>query len=217
MNKIFFKDLVVEHICKTTLKNSYLSINPHAKIILKTPKVSQAYITSLLTERESWIRKQLHSIALHPAQKINIEDEVLLFGELYSIDRDEALYLRENLEKIQVNNQKNILKCYDDFYKNISQIYLRERLEYFAKVMHLSYKEIKFKKMKSRWGSCSSFGVITLNTQLMKFKKELIDYVLVHELSHLVHMNHSQSFHALVERYIHNSKEIRKELKRIHL
>jgi len=83
--------------------------------------------------------------------------------------------------------------------------------------MGLSYTEIKFRKMKSRWGSCSSKKTITLNTELMKVKKELIDYVLVHELAHLKHMNHSKEFHSLVENYLSDSKVLRKELKNINL
>ncbi len=83
--------------------------------------------------------------------------------------------------------------------------------------MELDYREVKFRKMKSRWGSCSSLRVITFNSELIKVKKELIDYVVVHELAHLVHMNHSKNFHALVDKYISNSKEIRKELKSTNL
>jgi predicted metal-dependent hydrolase len=83
--------------------------------------------------------------------------------------------------------------------------------------MSLDFNELKIKKMKSRWGSCSSSRIITLNSELLKLKEELIDYVVVHELSHLVHMNHSREFHALVERYLENSKRHRSELKKIRL
>ena len=79
--------------------------------------------------------------------------------------------------------------------------------------MSLKYEEIKLKKMRSRWGSCSSQRVITLNTQLLKLKREQIDYVVVHELAHLVHMNHSKSFHSLVQKYIPDAMNIRREIK----
>jgi len=95
--------------------------------------------------------------------------------------------------------------------------FLKDRLAYFAAEMELDFSELRIKKMKSRWGSCSSKRVITLNSELTKVKEELLEYVIVHELSHLVHMNHSREFHALVERYLPNSKRYRKELKEIRL
>ncbi|MBU0720600.1 M48 family metallopeptidase [bacterium] len=219
-SNIVFNGLTIEHIVKKGIKNSYISVKPilneelnHSKIILKTPLVSQSFIQNLLQEKESWIRKQLLKVQKNPPKKINLEDEVELFGEIYSIDTDEAFLLRERLEKIKTTNETKILRCYDEFYKQYAKNYLEPRLEYFSNIMCLPYNEVKFKKMRSRWGSCSSLRVITLNTELIKVKKEFIDYVLVHELAHLVHMNHSKSFHDLVDKYIKNSKLIRKEIK----
>ena len=217
MNEIIFKDLSVEHICKPRLKNSYISVHQESKIILKTPRVSKQFINNLLLDKEKWIRKQLLKLSQNIPQKINIEDELLLFGEVYSIDIDEATYLRQKLNRLRKNSQTNISKCYDDFYKHCSSEYLIPRVEYFANKMDLKFSVIKFRKMKSRWGSCSSQRVITLNSELMKVKKELIDYVIVHELAHLVHMNHSKNFHSLVENYLPSSKVLRRELKSISL
>ena len=217
MNEIIFKDLSVEHICKPRLKNSYISVQHESKIILKTPRVSKQFIDKLLLDKESWIRKQLFKLSQNIPQKINIEDELLLFGEIYSIDIDEAEYLRNKLQRVRKNSKENILKCYDNFYKHYSFEYLSPRVEFFAKKMDLKFSNLKFRKMKSRWGSCSGTRTITLNCELMKVKKELIDYVIVHELAHLVHMNHSKDFHSLVEIYLPSSKALRRELRGVSL
>ena len=217
MNKILFKDLEVEHICKPSLKNSYIRVNRDSKVVLKTPRVTERYINNLLEKKESWIREALLKTVVNRPKNVNLEDEVMLFGDVYSIDIDEAKELRKLLGRLKTSNESNILRCYDDFYKLYAKKYLTQRVEHFSNVMNLKYSEIKFRKMKSRWGSCSSKKVITLNSGLVKIKKELIDYVVVHELAHLVHMNHSKNFHDLVEKYIFNSKKIRKELKSIAL
>ena len=217
MSEIIFKDLSVEHICKPRLKNSYISVNHELKVILKTPKVSKCYIENLLLGKEQWIRKQLLKLSQNIPEKINLEDELLLFGEVSSIDIDEAEYLRKKLDKLRKTTKVNILKCYDDFYKHYSSEYLTLRVEYFAHRMDLKFTTVKFRKMRSRWGSCSSTGILTFNTELLKVKKELIDYVVVHELAHLVHMNHSKDFHSLVNSYLPASKELRGELKRVSL
>lgn len=213
MNKIIFKDLSVEHLVKKSLKHSYINIDANAKITLKTSSKSTLYAHTLLSEKEGWIRKQLLKIKSRPIHKISVEDEVMLFGEVHSIDSQEVSYLRDSLNNIKTEETLKISKFYDKFYLKLSKEYLPLRVEYYANIMNLSWSELKYRKMKSRWGSCSSKGVLTFNTKLMKVKKEFIDYVVVHELAHLVHMNHSKEFHSLVDRYIPNSKLLRREFK----
>lgn len=199
------------------LKHSYIQVKHDSTIIIKTPYRQEQYALSFFHEKEAWIRKQLLKNSLNVQPKINLEDEVLLFGEIYSIDTIQATYLRNKLQNLRGYTEEKVLHAYDDFYKFQAQEYLPSRVEYFSDLMQLDYETLKFRKMKSRWGSCSSTKTITLNTQLMKIEKELIDYVVVHELAHLVHMNHSQAFHTLVTHYLPNANTLRKKLKSIRL
>lgn len=218
MNKIVTcKELRAELIYAPKLKHSYIQVKHDSTIIIKTPYKQEQYARNFFQEKESWIRKQLLKNVQNKQPEINLEDEVLIFGEIYSIDSPEADYLRNKLHKMKLYDKNKIFALYDDFYKYIAKEYLSNRVEHFAKLMCLEYKTLKFRKMKSRWGSCSSTKIITLNTQLMKLQKELIDYVVVHELAHLVHMNHSVEFHALVESYLPDAKVRRKKLKNIRL
>ena len=116
---------------------------------------------------------------------------------------------------IELQSREDIDKNIDDV--NLAKNYMKERVEFYAQKMGLLYNELKFRRMKRRWGSCSNKRNITLNLYLFNTSTELIDYVIVHELAHLVQMNHSKKFHKVVEFYMPQAKELEKKLQAFSL
>jgi len=128
-------------------------------------------------------------------------------------------YLNINREmiksKLPVNDPKT--QRARDYQKKVLQKkakeYLPYRLEYFAKLYGYKYDNVKLSHANTRWGSCSGKKTISLNIGLMKLPEPLRDYVIIHELAHLNHMDHSKAFWAEVASHDKNYKNHDKKLK----
>ncbi|WP_226987842.1 SprT family zinc-dependent metalloprotease [Bdellovibrio bacteriovorus] len=148
-------------------------------------------------------RKLKVVITLHKKTFVSITDEHLLLH----IPRND--WSANSL----IEEHPTALKEIRHFYKREAVDFLSERVKFWAGEMNLHPSQVKFREQKTRWGSCSSRKVINLNWRLIVFTQEIIDYVIVHELAHLQHMNHSSHFWGLVEKYVENYKDIVKTMK----
>lgn len=94
-----------------------------------------------------------------------------------------------------------------------AKTYIPSRVDYFSKLMQLEPTGIKITKAKKRFGSCSGKNSLCFSCYLMLYPKSAIDYVVVHELAHIKHHNHSKAFYNLIEQYLPDYKERIKQLK----
>jgi len=92
----------------------------------------------------------------------------------------------------------------------------RERLQFWSEQLNLTYKKLTISNTKTRWGSCNTSGDIRINWRLIMMPVSLLDYVVAHELCHLVHMNHSKKFWSLLNSVMPDYKERRKALRQFN-
>lgn len=97
--------------------------------------------------------------------------------------------------------------------KREAKEYLKSKTEYFSNIMGLKYSRITITSAEGRFGSCSTKGNICYSYRLMLYPEAAREYVVVHELAHLVEMNHSKRFYAIVEKFLPDYKERRRMLK----
>ena len=100
-------------------------------------------------------------------------------------------------------------------YKDSAHKMLQKKIDYFNNYYNFSYNRIVVKNQKTRWGSCSAKKNLNFNYQLYFLPERMVDYVVVHELCHLVEMNHSHRFWSFVAQQIPDYKKIRKEMRYI--
>jgi predicted metal-dependent hydrolase len=157
-----------------------------------------------------WITQQLKKIH---AQKPD-QNTVLLFGTPYTklcqYNSTEPLGIYVKGDQLICNvpeaaNDASWKSEYDkkleSFLKKTARVYITTRTKQSADTMHIQYGTITLRKQDTRWGSCSSTGNLNFNWRLVHAPVAYIDYVIIHELAHRVHMNHSSSFWQLVEKY----------------
>ena len=131
---------------------------------------------------------------------------------------DKSVWIEKTIEKVKMSNEqeKSMPKFTAEEIHNLADKALKiipKRVEYYAKVMDVSYGRITIRNQVSRWGSCSAKGNLNFNCLLMLCPAEVIDYVVVHELCHLKEMNHSKKFWSLVERFCPEYKQHKAWLK----
>lgn len=115
---------------------------------------------------------------------------------------------QEALEQFPVFTMDEIRELADK-----ALVVIPERVKKYAQIVGVDYGRITIRNQHSRWGSCSSKGNLNFNCLLMLFSDEVIDYVVVHELCHRKHMNHSAAFYAEVERVFPEYRKCQKWLK----
>ncbi len=97
--------------------------------------------------------------------------------------------------------------------KRCARRYFKERIDYYSALMGLQYSNMKITSAKKQFGSCNSKGNICFSYRLMLYPERAREYIIVHELAHLVHMNHSRDFYDVIEKYMPDYK-LRKKLLR---
>lgn len=128
--------------------------------------------------------------------------------EIEKIIEQKAEWIQKALEKEKQKQEKTPLYTKEKFAKIIEK-----NVNELVKETGLKPNKITIKQIKYAWGSCSSKKNITLNLELIKYSQQAIRYVILHELCHLKYMNHSKDFWNLVEKYMPNYKQVKKEFK----
>lgn len=191
-------------------KNTYIRVKDDLTIYVTTNYfTSDKAINSLLDDNYMYLKKMI----LKKQKQKKKGNEFYLFGHKYDIVVDSSInkiYLDDN--KIYINNIDKFNKWLKKETLNLYKKHLDDIYHRFEE--NIPYPKLKIRDMKTRWGvNNRRDNSVTLNTKLISFDLEKLDYVIVHELSHFVHFDHSKAFWSVVSKYCPNYKKIRKEMR----
>ena len=211
--------IVPDLIIRSYRRSLCLTITKDAKLVVHAPKkLNMNEIIKYIEEKEKWILSKQKEIEekLSINRKVIDYKEFLVFGKKYPIQKIEGLKKIELTDKsILVPNQDFdiILKKLKKWYMDNANKVLKERLEYFADVMQIDYAGLKISNSKTRWGSCDSLRNIKLNFRLIMLPHKVIDFVIIHELAHILEFNHSKDFYKIIESVMPTYKTQQRVLK----
>lgn len=209
----------IDYLIRTNRRSISISINNLGQIIIKAPrKVSMDEIQKVIDKKERWIA--LHKERIEKNNELNKNiltyKDILFCGNIYHIAFDERIKkitLIDNYCLIPLKYKDTYQRKLILWYKKIANEILTQRVQYFCDLMQLEPSAIKLTNARTCWGTCNSKGVVSLNWRLMMVPHNLIDYVVVHELAHLVQMNHSKLFWQVVYSVLPDYASRRKSLK----
>ena len=228
MEKFNYNDLFEYELVRSKRKTIGIVIKTGGEVIIKAPAhLSIKDIEQCLGQKKNWIVQKIkqmkEQLKMVPVKTYETGDYMYYLGEEYQLVRKPAIIGRRVYVRLEENNivvygkfehSDQVRQALEIWYQQKAAIWMTKRLHYFKEQIGVDYRKVSFRSPKTRWGSCSSAKNIMLNWKLIMAPSEIIDYVICHELCHLLEMNHSSAFWSLVEKQIPDWKERRSWLKK---
>lgn len=225
MQLIINSETIQVHIQRSKRKTVCLSVNKDNSVTVKAPLrfPSDREITEFVQQKAEWIFIQRQKLQKQEEKRIKRRFETgytfPYLGEERLVEMQDAkktiISYQEGTIRIKTQDCENVQKLRSDlkkWYKKQAKEYITKRVEYYQPIIGVTVTSISIKSRKSQWGSCDSNGNLTFSWRLVMARPEAIDYVVVHELCHRKHMDHSRQFWNEVQKYMPDFKEQKKWL-----
>lgn len=206
--KIVYKDI----------KNFTLKVTPSFEVVLSAPKNASAKeIEYVLSKRKMWIEQRLQRFKKHialPKELISGED-IYYLGKRYRLkiiaSESEEVGLRGGFLEVRLRDSKDFAhkqRLIKAWYQKKAKQCFTQLLEKYSTLLGCEIQTLKIKEMKTRWGSCNpAKAYINLNLKLIEKNKRAIEYVILHELTHLKYFYHNREFYDYIGVYMPDWRE----------
>lgn len=206
------------------IKSATITVEEGKVCVVVPRQLENERITKLLKVKNCWIKEKIaqHREAQPKSTKQFVSGESFSYlGRNYRLKVHQGNYQPIKLIngrfaitlRAGADNPDLIQDSLFSWYKQHAELKFNEKAKRYIKMMGVKFNSVGLKDYKSRWGSCSVEGDITFNWKIIMAPNRIVDYVVVHELCHLVHHDHSPKFWREVERIMPNYAECKEWLK----
>lgn len=218
---ILIKGKNIEYtIIKKKMKNIRMSVDRDGELRVSAPISTKIdIIESVIRREENWIISKIEEIKGNNSENDIFEKrEISIRGRNYyvifeigknnvKIEKDTVIITSRENDKIYIRT------VMEKWFREYAREIFYERVRKYSKITGKVPENVLIKDQKRAWGSCSTLGNLNLNWRLILAPDEIIDYVVIHELCHMIHMNHSKEYWDLVEKIVPDYKLKRNWLK----
>jgi len=214
------QEIKFNHTIDNGLKHAYISVDFYEGVILKSPLINEEQAKKAVYKRGKWILEKLKLVERLPQGKIITGSRLLYLGRRYYVDiikdasvKTASVKFNHSKFSIRVNPDLNdaeshIQKALEIFAREKSIVKITPRIKKWTQITGLTPSSLKFRKLDKRWGSCTKDNEIILNYDAVKLPFTLINYVVVHELCHIKHKDHSKEFYKEIAKFIPDWKAL---------
>ena len=213
--------MISYRLVRSKRKTLSLQVLSDGTVLVRAPmRCGKSYIDSFVASKEPWILKRLETVESYRESQATFRPSELrelgFCGKTLRVIPGDGDKVQLDLQKMEIIfpdvSVAELLPAVEKLYKKAGLSLLQQRTEYWANIMGISFHSVRFSSALKRWGSCSAKGDIRITWMVLFAPLSAIDYILIHELSHRVHFDHSKDFWALVERYCPDYKGEKRRL-----
>lgn len=201
----------VSHSAEAT--DPRIDVDIHGVTVV-VPASEEVQPTALLKENAAWV---IDKQRRYDSYRELAPDRTFAAGECFPVLGDERELIiepRHNHKLTETSirlrqsavEQSSVKRVLENVYRRRAREYLSDRIDHYTEQMGVGYEALELRNQRTRWGSCSTGGTISLNWRLIMAPPEIVDYLVVHELAHLTEHHHGRAFWQLVGQYIPDYK-----------
>jgi predicted metal-dependent hydrolase len=213
--------VTVNRLIRSKRRTLALIVERDGSVTVRAPmKISRKSILEFVEKHANWVKKkqvEVTSTIQNPPRQYKAGEYLYYLGRAYPLEivgnAKQPLVLADSF-RLDSSMQENAEVIFRNWYREQARLILEARVAYFANKFQIAVGRVRITSAQTRWGSCSPNGDLNFSWRLVIAPPDIIDYVVVHELAHILHHNHSLRFWDLVEKWMPDYRKRKAQLRK---